>query len=74
MSKNRALAVDLTALPVDFRLLGESWRLALMAENKSGRAIQPRRRKSVHQLERSDVDPRVGVEPHITAARRSFSR
>ncbi|CAN5737010.1 site-specific tyrosine recombinase XerD [soil metagenome] len=40
MTRNRALAVDLTALSVDFRLLGESWRLALMAENKSPRTVE----------------------------------
>ncbi len=39
MTRTSALTVDLTTLSVDFRLLGESWRLALTAENKSPRTI-----------------------------------
>lgn len=41
MTRNRALAVDLTAISVDFRLLGEWWRLAFMAAIKSPRTVEP---------------------------------
>ncbi len=70
MSRNRALAVDLTGLPVDFRLLAESWRLALMAENKSPRTVETylsSLTKFVEFLEtrRMPVDPADVTGEHV---------